>query len=133
MPSTHTAIATTSKGLLEAIQVPTGIPAEGEVLIKVEYAALVPFDAYVTDRGFYVNGYPVILGFNAAGTVSKVGLGVRDLKFGDRVINGFTHGNRCTEYIMLGNCLLHWLFWSEIPTTVHPSTRNQGCQGWFKD
>lgn len=85
MSSVHTAIATTFKGQLEAIQVPTEVPGKGEVLIKVEYAALVPFDAYVTDRGFYVKRYPVILGFNAAGTVAKVGLGVHDLKSGDRV------------------------------------------------
>ncbi|TFK42016.1 chaperonin 10-like protein [Crucibulum laeve] len=90
--STHTAIATTAKGQLNAIQVPTESPAEGEVLLKVEYAAMIPFDGYVTDRGYAVQEYPMVLGFGAAGTVEKVGTGVEDLKVGDRV-TAFAYGN----------------------------------------
>jgi NADPH:quinone reductase-like Zn-dependent oxidoreductase len=83
--STHTAIAATAKGKFDAIQVPTETPGEGEVLIKVAYASMIAFDTYVTDRGFYVQEFPAILGFSAAGTVERIGLGVDDLKVGDRV------------------------------------------------
>lgn len=81
----HTAIATTSKGNFGAIQVPTESPGEGEVLIKVAYAAVISFDAYVVDRAFYVQSYPWVLGFNASGIVKSVGDDVSDLKVGDRV------------------------------------------------
>ncbi|KAF8182354.1 hypothetical protein BJ912DRAFT_978682 [Pholiota molesta] len=67
--STHTAIAATAKGQFDAIQVPTHPPVEGEVLIKVEYAAMIAFDTYVVDRGLYVQSYPMTLGFTAAGTI----------------------------------------------------------------
>ncbi|KDR85542.1 hypothetical protein GALMADRAFT_234467 [Galerina marginata CBS 339.88] len=83
--STHTAIAAISKGNFDAIQVPTETPGEGEVLIKVAYTSMIAFDTYVTDRGFYVQEYPVILGFSNAGTVKEIGSGVDDLKVGDRV------------------------------------------------
>lgn len=83
--STHTAIAATAKGQFDAIQVPTHPPVEGEVLIKVEYAAMIAFDTYVVDRGFYVQSYPMTLGFSASGTVAELGSGVNDLKVGERV------------------------------------------------
>ncbi|KAH9486431.1 Trans-enoyl reductase himH [Psilocybe cubensis] len=85
MSSTHTAIATVSKGHFDAIQVPTELPGDGEVLIKVEYGSMIAFDTYVTDRGFYVQQYPLVLGFSGAGTVAKLGAGVQGLKIGDRV------------------------------------------------
>jgi NADPH:quinone reductase-like Zn-dependent oxidoreductase len=83
--STHTAIATTSKGHFDAIQVPTETPGEGEILIKVAYASVISFDAYVVDRAFYVQNYPWTLGFNASGIVESVGDHVFDLQVGDRV------------------------------------------------
>jgi NADPH:quinone reductase-like Zn-dependent oxidoreductase len=83
--ATHTAIATTAKGKIDTILVPTEDPASEEVLMKVEYSAMIPPDAYVVDRGFFVSEYPVILGFTAAGTVLKVGSNIKDLKPGDRV------------------------------------------------
>ena len=82
---THKAIATTSKGVFEEILVPTGKPQAGEILLKVQYSAMIAFDTYQTDLGYFVNEYPVILGFNASGTVEEVGPGVVDLKVGDKV------------------------------------------------
>ena len=85
--STHTAVATTSKGVLDIIQLPTPAPGPGDVLIKVQYSALIPFDTYQLDDGYKIpdNGYPLVLGFAGAGTVKSVGEGVTDLKEGDRV------------------------------------------------
>ncbi|KDQ09136.1 hypothetical protein BOTBODRAFT_138161 [Botryobasidium botryosum FD-172 SS1] len=89
--STHTAIATTALKVVKAIQVPTSDPKGDEILIKVEYAAFIAFDTYQSDQGFYVQDYPQTLGINAAGTVSKVGDEISDLKAGDRVV-AFTYG-----------------------------------------
>lgn len=83
--STHSAIATISKGEFDLINVPTVSPGEGEVLIKVEYSSMIPFDTYQTDIGYAVANYPLILGFNASGVVAEVGSGVTDLVPGDRV------------------------------------------------
>ncbi|KDR68845.1 hypothetical protein GALMADRAFT_230938 [Galerina marginata CBS 339.88] len=83
--TTHTAIATTAKGVYGAIQVPTEQPAPDEVLIKVAYASVAGFDVYVSSIGWYVEEYPVGLGLGAAGTVVSVGEGVHDLQIGDRV------------------------------------------------
>ncbi|KAJ3563575.1 hypothetical protein NP233_g8851 [Leucocoprinus birnbaumii] len=90
---THTAAAAISKGKIALVQVPTEEPTGDEVLIKVEYSAMIPPDAYMADRGFLVTekDYPVILGFTAAGTVAKIGSGVKDLKPGDRVV-AFAYG-----------------------------------------
>jgi len=89
--STHTAIAATAKGKFDAIQVPTEDPRHDEVLIKVAFSALIPFDTYTADRGFYVQEYPLTLGSTASGIVAKVGGGVDDFKPGDRVV-AYTFG-----------------------------------------
>ncbi len=80
----HKAVAATAKGHYDEIQVTTEIPGEGEVLIKVAYAAMIAVDTYVTDRGFLVENYPVIYGFGASGTIEKIGSGVDGLNIGDR-------------------------------------------------
>lgn len=83
--STHTAVATTTLGKIDAIQIPTRTPGDGDILIKTSAVAISLFDTYTVDRAFLVNAYPFILGFNGAGTVVKVGTGVHDFKVGDRV------------------------------------------------
>lgn len=83
--ATHTAIVTTAKGEIATVQVPTIAPGPSEVLIKIEYAALIPFDTYVVDLGFFVESYPARFGCNAAGTVIKVGKDVQGLAIGDQV------------------------------------------------
>lgn len=85
MSKTHIAIATTALGELDAIQVPTERPGAEEVLIKVEYAAMIPADNYRMDFGHSVEMYPLILGYGAAGFVVEVGEGVHEFKVGDRV------------------------------------------------
>jgi 3-methylcrotonyl-CoA carboxylase alpha subunit len=87
--STQLAIATTAKGYFDTIKVPKETPGEGEVLIKVEYSSLIPFDTYMTDMGYAVEKYPTILGFNASGVVASIGSGVKDLGVGDRVCSSY--------------------------------------------
>jgi NADPH:quinone reductase-like Zn-dependent oxidoreductase len=82
---THTAIATTGKGTFDAIEVPTKTPGRGEILLKTEYSSMIALDTYRTDLGFAVEEYPLVLGFNASGTVHEVGPEVNGLVAGDRV------------------------------------------------
>ncbi|KAF8167546.1 biotin/lipoyl attachment:Carbamoyl-phosphate synthase subunit L [Crassisporium funariophilum] len=111
MTATHTAIATTAKGVYDAIQVPTETPGDGEILIKVDYASMIAFDTYVTDRGFVVQEYPLVLGFNAAGIVAKLGSGVEDLKVGDRVRS--SRNKTMQEYCIESRSLV-----AKIPDTL---------------
>ena len=68
--------------VLQDIDVPT--PGPGELLVKVEAAALNPIDwkLHLYDL---IKTYPVILGSEGAGTVQAVGDGVKALAKGDRV------------------------------------------------
>ena len=83
--STHKAIATTSKGVLEEIKRATPAPGLDEVLIQVKYAGMIAFDTYQLDRAYHVSEYPLVLGFSASGIVKAVGEGVDGLKAGDHV------------------------------------------------
>ncbi|PPQ78282.1 hypothetical protein CVT25_011741 [Psilocybe cyanescens] len=49
--------------------------------------SMAPFDVYFVDREFYVDKYPLTLGFNGAGNIANVGTGVNGLKIGDRAEN----------------------------------------------
>ncbi|KAJ3529993.1 hypothetical protein NMY22_g8760 [Coprinellus aureogranulatus] len=75
----------TAPGQLGVVQATVPEPVDGQVVIKVEYSTLGPFDLTNLDRQFFVFGYPCVFGLSAAGTVDKVGSEVTDLKVGDRV------------------------------------------------
>jgi NADPH:quinone reductase-like Zn-dependent oxidoreductase len=60
----------------------------GEVLIRVRAAGVNPFDWKVADgilKGERKHRFPLILGFDAAGVVERVGSGVTELAEGDEV------------------------------------------------
>ena len=61
--------------------VPT--PGAGDILVKNEAVGLNPVDWKVQTYGLFIEDYPVILGFDAAGTVETVGEGVTAFKKGD--------------------------------------------------
>ncbi|KAJ8457022.1 hypothetical protein ONZ45_g18483 [Pleurotus djamor] len=92
--STHSAVATTSVGVFEEIQVETEKPGPGELLIQHSYGAMIAFDTYQVDLGYFVETYPHILGFSASGVVADIGSGITDLKVGDRVTAFTFHGSR---------------------------------------
>ncbi len=70
-------------------------PGAGEVQIKLAYAGLNPAD-WKDREGhllrFSQPSFPYILGFDAAGVVSRVGEGVAGLREGDRVFGCTNHG-----------------------------------------
>ena len=63
-------------------------PGEGELLVRVEAAGLCHSDLSVVD-GNRVRPVPMLLGHEAAGTVTELGAGVTDLRVGDRVVATF--------------------------------------------
>lgn len=65
------------------VDIPT--PGSGEVLVKVEVAALNPGDWAIWKFGMLKVAFPAILGFEGAGTVEAIGEGVTSLAQGDRV------------------------------------------------
>ena len=60
-------------------------PGAGEVLVRVEAAALNPLDWKIQTWGLFLEKYPAVLGFDAAGTVAQLGAGVTSHAVGDKV------------------------------------------------
>ena len=62
-------------------------PVAGDVLVKVQAAALNPIDWKIrTDEyNFVIKKWPTVLGSDAAGTVEEMGDGVTKFKKGDKV------------------------------------------------
>lgn len=90
--------------VLQVGELPTPEPKEGEVLIKVAAAALNPIDLYVRSGMVAMPlPKPFITGSDVAGTIAKVGPGVKRFKIGDRVW-GSNQGllgrqGACAEYV----------------------------------
>ena len=67
---------------------PVPEPAAGEVLVRVRAAGVNPFDWKVADgvlKDSMEHTFPLILGFDAAGTIERVGAGVEAFGAGDEV------------------------------------------------
>ncbi|KAG2036876.1 GroES-like protein [Suillus americanus] len=62
----------------------------GQLLVKIQSAALNPVDYKIKDAGIFVTEYPAVLGTDIAGIVEEVGEGVDNFRKGDRVL---AHGN----------------------------------------
>src|SRR5262245_22047519 len=78
-------------------EVPEPVPQKGEVVVRVEYAALNPADRYLAE-GLYPArpNLPHILGRDGMGTVEKTSESVGGLKPGDRraILRGDVGGDR---------------------------------------
>src|ERR687885_1535916 len=75
-------------GPIGLMDLPVPEVGTGEVLIRVRAAGVNPFDWKVADgvlEGERKHSFPLILGFDAAGVVERVGAGVRGLAEGDEV------------------------------------------------
>jgi len=64
-------------------------PGPGELLVKVQTAALNPLDWKVQKYGVVIEKYPVVLGVSIAGDVEEIGEGVTNFSKGDRVLACF--------------------------------------------
>ena len=73
---------------LQMAEVPTPTAQADEVLIRVAYAGVNPVDWKIREgmlEGLFEHRFPLILGWDAAGTVAAVGTAVTDFKVGDKV------------------------------------------------
>lgn len=61
-------------------------PGKREVMIRVHAVAMNPIDYVQQDTGLFLQTFPAILGFDAAGEVIEVGEDVPDLSPGQRVL-----------------------------------------------
>ena len=70
---------------LQLTDVAAPVAGEGEVVLKLEYAALNPADRYLAEGQYPARpAWPHILGRDGIGSVVSVGAGVTDWKVGDR-------------------------------------------------
>ena len=88
IPAQNKTLFLESKGgqlVVESTETPR--PGPGEVLVKIEATALNPLDWKIQSLGLFIEQYPAVLGFDAAGTIAQVGEGVPSSSFavGDRV------------------------------------------------
>ncbi|KAG2361294.1 chaperonin 10-like protein [Suillus spraguei] len=65
-------------------------PRAGELLVKIQSAALNPVDYKIRNTGMFLTHYPAVLGSDIAGIVEEMGEGVDNFRKGDRV---FAQGN----------------------------------------
>ncbi|KAI0632730.1 GroES-like protein [Trametes polyzona] len=87
MPSQQKALVLESKcGPLVLKDVPVPTPGPGQLLVRVEAAALNPADWKVVDFGALIETYPAVLGAEGAGVVVDVGEGVQGFAVNDRVV-----------------------------------------------
>ncbi|KAG2361287.1 chaperonin 10-like protein [Suillus spraguei] len=70
-------------------------PGAGELLVKIQSAALNPIEHKIKDTGMFLTHYPAVLGSDIAGIVEEIGEGVDNFRKGDRV---FAQGNFGDDY-----------------------------------
>ncbi len=85
---------------LETVPTPR-LPSVGEVILRVEYAAVCGTDVHAY-RGSIPTKTPVVLGHEYAGRVLQVGKGVRGFKAGDRVVGSYVATCGTCRYCVLG-------------------------------
>src|ERR1700733_1953263 len=77
--------ATTGIEQLRLAEIPDPVPAAGQVILRVHFAALNPADRYLAEGQYPARPtFPHILGRDGFGEVIAVGPGVTDIKVGDR-------------------------------------------------
>ncbi|KAF8648428.1 hypothetical protein AX16_006291 [Volvariella volvacea WC 439] len=91
-------------------------PNAGEVLVKVQSAALNPVDWKIHKKEFFKLEYPAVLGTDVAGDVVKVGDGVTRFKLGDKMALASSTSNRYTGYQQYSVTEQH--FAAKIPDNV---------------
>ncbi len=75
---------------LHMTEMATPALAEGEVLIRIAYAGVNPVDWKIREgylKDMIPHDFPIILGWDVAGTVMKVGKNVENLRIGDEVFS----------------------------------------------
>jgi NADPH2:quinone reductase len=92
------------QGNIKVGQIPAPQPGEGEICIAVSYAGVNPADAKIAEGLFQSripHQFPLILGWEASGTVHALGEQVTSLSIGDKV------------YVYCRKPILQWGSWAE--------------------
>jgi NADPH2:quinone reductase len=77
----------TGIGALQLLDLPDPVPAAGELLVDVAFAALNPADRYLAEGAYPGKPtFPHILGRDGLGTVAALGAGVTGFKVGETVL-----------------------------------------------
>ena len=86
VPSTQKALLLDAKfGKLGVDTIPVPKPGPGDILVKVQAAALNPVDWKIQKYGIMFETFPAVVGSDIAGDVEELGEGVTDFQKGDRV------------------------------------------------
>jgi NADPH2:quinone reductase len=89
--------------VLKLEEVPTPVPAAGQVLVHVRAAGVNPYDTYMRAGTYAIKPpLPYTPGSDAAGVVESVGPGVTKVKAGDRVYTAQTVSGAYAEYALAG-------------------------------
>ncbi|WP_354637549.1 NADP-dependent oxidoreductase [Kitasatospora camelliae] len=86
---------------LTLADVPTPSAGPGQVVLKVEAAALNPLDLMLVTgaaKELYPAEHPLVVGMDVAGTVAEVGPGVTGYTLGDRVLGFVGQAGSVAEY-----------------------------------
>lgn len=78
----------------ELMELPEPTAGAGEILVRVDFAGINPFDWKIADgifEGRRPHVFPLVLGVDGAGTVDATGRGVTRFRAGDRVVGQFLH------------------------------------------
>jgi len=78
----------------EVMELPEPVPGPGELLVRVEFAGMNPFDWKIADglfEGHRPHQFPLVLGVDACGTVESVGPQARRFQPGERIVGQFLH------------------------------------------
>src|ERR1700680_1809120 len=87
--------------VLKLEEVPTPVPAAGQVLVHVRATGVNPYDTYMRAGTYAVKpALPYTPGSDAAGVVESVGPGVTKVKAGDRVYTAKTISGAYAEYTL---------------------------------
>jgi NADPH:quinone reductase-like Zn-dependent oxidoreductase len=94
--------------VLEILDLPIPTPGPGEILLHIVAAGVNPVDWKIREglfKGRMPHQFPIILGWDAAGVVEKVGTGIASFKKGDEVFaycrKDFLRDGSYAEYIVL--------------------------------
>lgn len=114
--------------VLEVVQIEVGNPGPGEVRLVQDAIGINYVDVLVR-KGLYPVALPAIPGFEGAGTVSAIGLGVSGFSPGDRVAYFFAEGGYATETLVPATSLVHLP--QDISNEVAATFLAKGLTAWM--
>lgn len=92
--------------VLQLVDLPTPVPAPGQVLIQVAAIGVNYIENYFRD-GRYPAKLPLTLGMEASGTVAALGDGVAGFNIGDRVVSAAVQGAYAEFALVPAGQLIH--------------------------